>query len=271
MNRDLTRSERRVLRDIKAKLRCQVRYSRKLTDTERRVLAWCHEQDLLATVPIQVQEYSYTLTLLHAIEQRLALLGLAPLGADLSGSSLAQAAQGAAEHKSGRSQPREHRVLRAAGGLILDQDQRELALESFSEIILVENLDCFYQLTRFHLPVLPSSLVIYRGDSLYSTGRAQLLKRWREGGYGPRKYFGDLDPKGLHMASSEGFTHLAVPELDWFCQQASEQAYPSKQHSLTAQLRVSEELQPYLSFIQRHQRALLQQWLQDVALHWVLV
>lgn len=271
MNRDLTPRERTLLQDIHAKLRYQSRYLRKLKATERSILAWCYEQDLIAAPATHALEYSYTVELIQAIERRLALLGLAPLFTNLAGSSLEQAVHGAAEHKSVRSKPREHRILRAEGVLVLDQDQRQIRLESFSEIVVVENLDCFYDLKSFYLPTLPSSLIVYRGDKLYGKASAQLLERWRAGNYGALKYFGDLDLKGLHIAISEGFTHLAVPNLAWFSSQASEQAYPAKQHSIAAHLQVSDELQPYLSFIQRHQRALLQQWLQNVQLQWVRI
>ncbi len=111
--------------------------------------------------------------------------------------------------------------------------------------------------------------MIYRGDAHYSQGRAKLLKRWKEGAYGPLKYFGDLDPKGLHIAMSEGFSHIAVPKFTWFTTRATAQAYPSKQHDTAVNLQHSGQLQPYIAFMQRHQRALLQQWLQNVSLQWL--
>ncbi|MCO4321715.1 DUF7281 domain-containing protein [Aliidiomarina quisquiliarum] len=271
MNRDLTRSERKLLQGLKVKLQSQSRVVRKLKATDLRVLSWCQQQDLIAHAISQKVEYGYTSELLHAIETRLSQLGLAPLEADLKQSSLDQAKQGAAEHKPQRVSPREQRVLRVAGQLIIDENHNQLELAQFSDLIVVENLDCFYELSLFKLPLTAHSLVIYRGDSHYGSGRAELLKRWKEGAHGPLKYFGDLDPQGLQIAISEGFSHLAVPTFNWFSSHATEQAYAAKQHDTAIKLQHTGELAPYIGFIQRYQRAVLQQWLQNVPLQWVVI
>lgn len=293
MTRDLTPTERNVLQGIQAELRFQSRLLRKLRATDKRILAWCEAQDLLAAPVAGASEFAYTSTLVSAVEQRLAQLGLAPLSADLKGSSLAQAAQGAAEHKSVREKPRDHRVLRyvAGGGAdpsagqVVDVDYRELDLSQFADLVVVENLDCFYELGQFELPCLShkradkpadkqaQSLIVYRGDSHYSKGRAALINRWKHCGKStngkPLRYFGDLDPKGIHIAQSEGFTHIAAPDFEWFCEHATAQAYPTKQHDIAGMLNTSGELGPYVHFIQRQQKAVLQQWLQHVLLGWL--
>ncbi|WP_417664645.1 type II toxin-antitoxin system ParD family antitoxin [Pseudidiomarina donghaiensis] len=287
MTRDLTPVERNVLQGIQAELRFQSRMVRKLKATDKRILAWCEEQDLLAAPLAGASEFAYTSTLVSAIEQRLAQLGLAPLSADLKGSSLAQAAQGAAEHKSVRVKPRDHRVLRyvvGAGdghgsGQVVDVDQRELDLSQFADLVVVENLDCFYELHQFELPCLvhkqSPSLIVYRGDSHYSKGRAALINRWKrcgkEADSRPLRYFGDLDPKGLHIAQSEGFSHIAAPAFEWFCEHVTAQAYPAKQHDIARLLHARGELAPYVLFIQRQQKAVLQQWLQHVPLGWLTI
>lgn len=271
MNRDLTPRERKLLKDLTVKLQSQSRVIRKLRATDLKVLDWCEQQDLIAHVISHKVEYGYTIELLQAIETRLAQLGLAPLEADLKQSSLEQAKQGSAEHKAQRESPREQRILRIAGQQIIDQNHNQLELEQFSDLIVVENLDCFYELSLFQLPLTAHSLVIYRGDSHYGSGRAELLKRWKEGGHGPLKYFGDLDPKGVHIALSEGFSHLAVPTFNWFSSHATEQAYAAKQHTTALSLKHSGELEPYITFMQRYQRAILQQWLQNVPLHWLVI
>lgn len=271
MNRDLTPRERKLLQGIQVKLQSQPRIIRKLKSTDKSVLAWCQQQDLVTGVINQNVEYGYTKELLQAIEKRLAQLGLAPLAANLKQPSLHQAKQGNAEHKSLRESPREQRVLRASGKHILDQNHNQLQLNQFSELVVVENLDCFYELSLFHLPVTATSLVIYRGDSHYGSGRAALLQRWKEGAHGPLKYFGDLDPQGLHIATSEDFSHLAVPTFEWFSQHATEHAYAAKQHTTALNLQQTGEIAPYIAFMQRTQRAVLQQWLQGVQLQWLVV
>lgn len=271
MNRDLSPLERNLLQALIAKLRFQSQVVRKLKKTDLKLLAWCYQQDLI-TDPKALspeQEYRYTSELVQAIAERLAQLGLATLNADLKLTSTEQLAQGGAEHKSVRISPREQRVLRAFGGQILDQDQRELALAQFTELVVIENLDCFYDWQCFTLPLLPSSLVIYRGDAHYSSGRKNLLKRWQAGAYGPLKYFGDLDPEGFDIAITEGFSHLAAPEFNWFSHHATEHAYPAKQHATALKLPQRSELQPYIAFMLRYQRALLQQSLQQVPLQWL--
>lgn len=290
MTRDLTPAERKVLKGIQAQLRLQLRVQRKLKATDKRILAWCEEQDLLATPLANATEFVFSSALLTTIEQRLAQLGLAPLAANLKGSSLAQAEQGAAEHKSVREKPRDYRVLRYLPGYVtdsahedsvhkhkgqvIDVDYRELELDQFAELVVVENLDCFYQLQQFQLPLLvPTSLVVYRGDSHYSKGRAALTSHWKSNWKSvngkPLRYFGDLDPKGIHIAQSEGFTHIAAPALEWFCEHATAQAYPAKQHDIARLLHTSGELAPYVYFVQRQQKAVLQQWLQHVPLGWL--
>lgn len=289
MTRDLTPVERNVLQGIQAELRFQSRVVRKLRATDKRILAWCEEQDLLAAPLAGASEFAYTSTLVTAIERRLAQLGLAPLSADLKGSSLAQAEQGAAEHKSVREKPRDHRVLRyvfgagAGAGQVVDVDQRELDLSQFSDLVVVENLDCFYELHQFKLPCLfdkkghkqvdeqAQSLIVYRGDSHYSKGRAALINRWKGSNSRPLRYFGDLDPKGIHIAQSEDFTHIAAPAHEWFCEHATAQAYPAKQHGIAGLLNAEGELAPYAHFMQRQQKAVLQQWLQHVPLGWLAV
>ncbi|PWW07874.1 MULTISPECIES: Wadjet anti-phage system protein JetD domain-containing protein [Pseudidiomarina] len=265
---DLKPRERKLLQTIAAQLQRQLRVVRTVRATDQAVLEWCVEQDLIASHAAQQPQFAYSQELLKGISTRLQQQQLAPLGTDLSGSSLAQAKQGQAEHKSVRSKPRAQRVLMARQQEILDVDQRSLDLDNYAALVVVENLDCFYQLQQFQLPSTPAPmLVVYRGDVAYSQGRAALLQRWRSSDK-PLCYFGDLDAKGFHIAQQEGFSHIAVPELAWFCEHATAHAYPAKQQVFAEQLAGGGDLAGYHQLLQREQRAMLQQWLQDIPLHW---
>ncbi|WP_319783216.1 hypothetical protein [Oceanisphaera sp. IT1-181] len=142
MNRDLTPRERKLLHLLSSKLQYKSRVIRKLKGADLSILAWCEAQDLLlhSVVPLANSdvEYGYNAELIQAIEMRLVLLGLAPLVADMKVSSLEQAKLGTAEHKSVRIKPREQRVLHLDNIQIIDQDQSELAVEQYSEIVVVE-------------------------------------------------------------------------------------------------------------------------------------
>lgn len=281
MNRDLSPAERKVLQGILAELRFSSRVVRKVKATDRRILMWCEAQDLLPLGGADGSEFGFTEELIKVIERCLQQLGLAALDADLKVSTLVQAQQGGAEHKSVRSKPRDHRVLRyvlAADlgvGQVVDVDYRELELAAFADLVVVENLDCFYELSQFQLSLMrasaASSLVVYRGDSHYGKGRAALMERWRTVATKPLRYFGDLDPKGFHIAQREGFTHLAVPAFEWFVAHATAQAYPTKQHDLAEQLYAGGAIAPFVDYLRRHQSGVLQQWLQGIPLRWVPV
>lgn len=271
MTENLTPSQRRLLHNIAEKLRTSTQQKRKVNATERQVLTWCAGQDIISRAEAEAPVFVYTQSLLNAINQRLQQLGFAPFETNQAVSSLQQAAQGKVETKSIRENPRARRILMAQKSLpswtIIDCDYRTLDLDSISEIIVVENLDCFYALEKFELDLAADSLVIYRGDSAYSKGRAELLKHWRQTSK-PLKYFGDLDAKGFHIAQSEGFSHIAVPAFEWFKANANSSAFNAAQANLLASLNSPGTLNIYHHLLKNQHRAILQQWLQNTPLQW---
>src|SRR5690606_30430009 len=85
------------------------------------------------------------------------------------------------ELKSIGQKPREPRVLlrltvaaNTGPGItadVIDIDWQQLPLAQFDALLVVENLDCFYQLHAFALVLTyKQPLIIYRGDTLYSKG-----------------------------------------------------------------------------------------------------
>lgn len=297
MNGDLSTTEREQLRKLQKELQAAIAAGREATvrwplrSVNKQVLTWCVNQDLVAASAVHGSVFHVDKRLLSAIEHRLALLGYAPLSANLATSSLAQAQLGAAEHKAVRENPRSHRVLRylgnqpqweerlgeAANNVVLDVDQRSLNLTEFTALVVVENLDCFYALADFQLPLSAlaagTALLVYRGDSHYGSASKTLIARWQAAALGPLGYFGDLDPKGLQIALCGGFSHIAVPELAWFVANATAGGYPAKQVTIARSLAedglVSGALADYFCLMQRKQRGVLQQWLQQTQLQWL--
>lgn len=274
MNENLTPRQRERLRNIAQDLRYAVRKKCTVTATDRKVLHWCATQDLISVTEAASPVFVYTKSLLAAINQRLTQLGLAPFEANQAVTSMQQALQGGAETKSIRENPRAYRILTAekqaqklSGWQIIDRNYHAVDLYQLDEIIVVENLDCFYALESFKLEVGINSLIVYRGDKIYSTGRAALLNDWREMSK-PLKYFGDLDAKGFHIAHSEGFSHIAVPSVSWFKINATPSAFNAAQAHLLALLADVEPIAEYIQVLKNHHRAVLQQWLQDTSLHW---
>ena len=271
MNTNLTPSQRQLLQRIAEKLRYSLQQKRRVKAIDNQLLQWCAEQDLITAAEAESPVFVYTQGLLKTINQRLQQLGFAPFETNQTGSSLQQAEQGVAETKSVRENPRAQRILIAQKLLpswtIIDCDYRTIDLEQLSDIIVVENLDCFYALDIFALDIAANSLVIYRGDSAYSTGRAELLKRWRATGK-PLNYFGDLDAKGFHIAQSEGFSHIAVPSIEWFIAQANSNAFNPSQANLLPSLKGQGAVSDYHHVLKNQHRAILQQWLQNTPLQW---
>jgi|TARA_R100001440_G_scaffold8811_2_gene16660 hypothetical protein len=274
MNEDLTPRQRKTLQKISEDLRCSIKKKRDVTATDRKILQWCAAQDLISATEADSPVFVYTKNLLTAINQRLEQLSLAPFEANQAVSSMQQAKQGISETKSVRESPRTHRILTAekqtqtlSGWQIIDRDYRLIDLNQLEDITVVENLDSFYELERFALEFNFNSLIVYRGDKVYSKGRAALLKHWRATGK-PLKYFGDLDVKGFHIAQSEGFSHIAVPEIGWFKIHANTNAFNPKQANLLPSLAMDGPLAEYYRVLKDQHRAILQQWLQKTPLHW---
>ncbi|WP_113907652.1 DUF7281 domain-containing protein [Aliidiomarina celeris] len=236
-----------------------------LLPTHRRLLQWCITEDLLNETALYGRQFTFTSALFQSVNEHLEHLGEPRLEQELARTSMQQARQGASEQKSVREGPRAHRVLRAVQVgqaqhtyTFIDTDWRDLDLNDYSELVVVENLDCFYALHEFSLPLAANALVIYRGDSVYSEGASKLRERWQATAK-PSKYFGDLDIEGFRIAQHGGFQYIAVPPLAWFSANLVAAAYTPEQHERRLQLQLSAAAQAYLDMMVREQKAMLQQ------------
>src|SRR5690554_4262404 len=220
------------------------------------------------------------------VDEALMLAGEAPLAVNLGGmSSLEQARHGNREEKGGREKPRAHRVLASlpagaprpgiAGDAreVLDLDRRRLDLAAFDALVQVENLDSFYTLPG-ELPALARwarPLLLYRGDSHYGGGFADLTLDWAASGR-PHLYLGDFDARGVGLALESGATHLLLPPLAFLARRANGEHQPPEQQSFQPALRdhaagLAEDrpLAGYLQVLLGEQRGLRQQWFGELA------
>ena len=280
MSDRLTPRQLDYLRSLQQQLTLQATINREVKARDLAILKWCEEECLISFVPPKGDRFDYTQELLASVAERLVQLGYAPLDETLARTSLEQAQQGRHEFKSNRAGPRANRVLLAqrTGSddtwQILDVAQSELDLAAYEQLVLVENLDCFYQLVSFALPLAPNALVIYRGDHVYAQGAQTLRKRWLETGK-TMDYFGDLDAAGIAIAFQLGCHRIAGPSFKRFCEKAHSSALSAEQFQTLQQLTRNQELAPqlreYLEYMESSQSGLLQQWLQQEALEWLTI
>lgn len=243
------------------------------------VVAWCHQKDIDLTTWISNQTLRFDANLLAQINSMLESDRLAPLGHSLSGlSSAAQAIEGLEEDKSIREGPRAKRLLinlpqqpstwlAPESRSIRDVDITSLKLAAFGALVQVENLDSFYVFSPEidALSGYANPLVVYRGDSHYGGGFAQLEKAWRKTNR-PHLYAGDFDPKGVTLALDSGATHLLLPNIEWLTQHVTPLHMPAEQLPFQRRLRQlhvtlpdHHPLRPYLVLLEK-QRGLKQQW-----------
>ena len=135
--------------------------------------------------------------------------------------------------------------------------------------MVVENLDCFYQLHAFTLQLpYQQALIIYRGDKLYSKGCKALKAAWLKQNK-PALYFGDFDAKGVSIALNEGYSAMLLPDFTCLQQHASTAMLPDKQLGFIAAIKaktVAAELQPYMQLLCEQLKGLRQQNMQGVVL-----
>ncbi|WP_417689306.1 Wadjet anti-phage system protein JetD domain-containing protein [Pseudidiomarina sp.] len=213
-----------------------------------------------------------------AVAERLVQLGYAALDETLARTSLEQAQQGRHEFKSNRTGPRADRVLLAqrtgSDGTwqILDVAQSKLNLAAYEQLVVVENLDCFYQLDSFSLPLAAHALVVYRGDHVYAQGAQTLRQRWLATDK-TLDYFGDLDAAGIAIACQLGCHRIAFTPFKTFCEKAHNSALSGEQFQTLQYLKRNQEFAPqlweYLEYMESRQVGLLQQWLQQQVLEWL--
>lgn len=209
------------------------------------VLRWCIEHELVPANSLQLPQFSFDLPLLKAIAATQRQLQQACFqDAIQQQSRLDNALNSQQELKSLGPSPRQHRVLVKLNNPIqstalptitfTDIDWQQLPLSNYDALLVVENLDCFYQLERFNLALLyQQPLIIYRGDKLYSKG-CKALKTFCFQQNKPILYFGDFDAKGVSIALNEDYSAILLPELTTLQQQASTAMLPNTQLSFIA-------------------------------------
>jgi hypothetical protein len=241
----------------------------------RQLLSWCieHELELVPGNSLQLPHFSFNLALLKDIAHVQRQLQQACYQ-DLphQHSRVDNAKRSQQELKSIGLQPRQQRVLLKLNtpvdsglGLAaecLDIDWQQLPLAQFDALLVVENLDCFYQLHAFTLQLAyQQPLIIYRGDSQYSSGCKALKMAW-SGLNKPALYFGDFDAKGVSIALNEGYSAMLLPDFATLQQHSSPAMLPDKQLSFIAAIKaktVAAEFRPYQQLLCQQLKGLRQQ------------
>lgn len=246
----------------------------------QQVLAWCVEHELVPGNSLQLPHFSFNLALLNDIARvQRQLQQACYLDAPHQHSRLDNAARSQQELKSIGLQPRQHRVLLKLNtpvdsGLgtaaeFIDIDWQQLLLVQFDALLVVENLDCFYQLHAFRLQLAyQQPLIIYRGDAQYSKGCKALKTAWLTQNKSAL-YFGDFDAKGVSIALNEGYSAMLLPDFAILQQHASPAMLPDKQLSFIAGIRtktVAAEFRPYQQLLCQQLKGLRQQNMQGVVL-----
>lgn len=249
------------------------------TKTVQQVLAWCVEYDLVPGNSLTLPQFSFSLALLNDIARvQRQLQQACYLDALSQNSRMDNAARSQQELKNIGAKPRQQRVLlklttpAAAVGTtvdIIDIDWQQLPLAQFDVLLMVENLDCFYQLHAFKVQLpYTQPLIIYRGDKLYSKGCKALKTAWLLQNK-PTIYFGDFDAKGVSIALNEGYSAMLLPDFATLQQHASPTMLPDKQLGFIAGIKaktVAAELQPYMQLLCEQLKGLRQQNMQDLRL-----
>lgn len=246
------------------------------------VLNWCVELDLVATSSLSQLHFVIDKPLLNRIAATQLQLKQTSFREDLSNTSrLEQGNISDQEQKNLGFSPSHNRVLvrlaqPLATGLnfsasVLDVNLEQLDLTQFTSLLVVENLDCFYQLEKFLVTENRQELILYRGHGGYSQGCAALKKRWLAT-HKPACYFGDFDPAGVSFALDSTYQFMLLPTLDYVEAHASAAMLPDEQLKYLANLakltNLTTEFQSYCQVLQQ-QKALRQQRMQGAELVWV--
>ena len=288
MSPDLPKVVRNVLSRVQAKLQentCVQQPAQQASMQQLR--AWC-EQHALDTHPwFATNKVSFDRSILARIEQTLVELGLHRLDEDIRQQDRFQQSDSSrVEHKGLGLAPKERRVLMAQANCgayfpewvntspsqwVMDIDWQTLQLGVFPSVLVVENLDSFYEYFTHHpqryiLPELAlNALVIYRGDGLESRACKALVEAYAATGK-PVIYFGDYDSAGLNIALHGLYTHITLPSLQNLFDSDYDVAQPAGQLELAAsiekyaeQLPEYEPLKSYLMHNTQRQKGLRQQ------------
>lgn len=248
------------------------------------VIHWCIEQQLLPDHSATLPKVQFNQALLEQIAVTQRQLKQVCFRENVSQHDrLQQAHHAEQELKTAGLSPRQSRVLlrlnRAACIANLpiqtvDIDWQQLALNDYDALLVVENLDCFYQLECFTLDLpYQQPLVIYRGDSQYGSGCKSLKAQWLQQ-QKPTIYFGDFDAKGVSIALHEGYDVMLLPEFAELQSHASAAMLPDQQLKFLASINekcVSTAFQPYQQLLCQQLKGLRQQNMQGVQLKSVTV
>lgn len=244
------------------------------------VLLWCIEHELVPGNSLNLPHFTFNQALLKEIAAVQRNLQQACFLDDLNQNSrLENAAFSRQELKSIGLQPRQNRVLLKLNtavatnfGIaadIIDIGWQQLPLAQFDSLLIVENLDCFYQLESFSIELpYQQPLIIYRGDTQYSSGAKALSSAWNNT-VKPSIYFGDADLAGLSIALSLQCHSMLLPAINDFSQHASPAMLDDKQLKYQQRLlhiELSPAFSPYQQLICQHLTGLSQQNMQRMAL-----
>ena len=269
----LLKLEQRLQRDGSAVIKADSKIA-------AQVIAWCIEQQLLPAHSARLPRVQFNRALLEQIAKAQQALGQACFRQPVSSQDrLQQSLHSQQELKSAGASPRQHRVLIRlntplfAQGLpalqFSDFDWQQLPLSAYDALLVVENLDCFYQLQRFTFTMpYQQPLLIYRGDTQYSSGCAALCDAWQQTGK-PCVYFGDADLAGLSIAISLGCSNMLLPELSQFQHAASPAMLDNKQLKFQpglAAMAMHPAFTPYQQLICQQLKVLRQQQMQGLPL-----
>lgn len=268
------------LRQLAPKVAAQGRVKKATSQKAvQEVLSWCLTQQLssVSASCLQRPEFYFESGLLKQIASVQQALGQPDFRIDISTLSRTDAANiSTIEQKSIGIKPRQQRVLvslaqpQLVAGIaaqVLDIDWQQLPMAQFDALLVVENLDCFYQLEAFTL-ALPYTqpLIIYRGDKLYSKGCKALKATWLKQNK-PALYFGDFDAKGVSIALNEGYSAMLLPDFATLQQHASPAMLKDKQLSFVAGIKakpLAAGWQPYMQILCEQLKGLRQQNMQGM-------
>ncbi len=244
------------------------------------ILDWCVNLDLVAESSLHKPEFILTGQLLNLIATTQRQLDQASFRVDLTNKTrLEQASLSNQEQKRKGHSPRHNRFLMRLAQPItselnfsaqfIDVRLEQLDLNQFTHLLVVENLDCFYELEKFAITETPEQLVVYRGDKTSSQGSKELRKAWLAANK-PACYFGDFDPAGVRIAlAGKTYQSMLLPKLGVLQENATAAMLPNEQlkflPNLAKQTDLTKEFQNYCQTLQGL-KALRQQAMQGMAL-----
>lgn len=293
MSVDLGQNVRGVLQRVQIKLQQDACVQQPAKQTSMQVLrTWCMQHGIETQPWFSTTKVNFDRRILARIEQTLLELGLHRLDEDIQQQDRFQQSDSSrVEHKSLGHAPKDRRVLMAQANCgayfpdwvnaspsqwVMDIDWQTLQLSVFPSLLVVENLDSFYQYfahhpQRYTLPDLAlNALVIYRGDGLESRARTALVEAYAATGR-PLIYFGDYDSAGLSIALHGAYTHMLLPGLAHLLAHADDSAQPAEQLHIAGSIAAYAEQLPaqhpligYVRHNTQRQKGLRQQAFQGV-------